>query len=325
MAMSQAERLFYIDRHIRENGGMTAQQAADHFEVSPRQIKRDIEYLRDRLGAPLQWVQARNRYEYAETWNHLAFGDERTFLAFAFIRAILSGFQYIPVVSEHVLEILKEHIPRAYAGIADKVRYELPQMEAIQGDVAQVLCQALLGKRWVAIEYTDAKGKTGTREIAPLRLINYGGKWYCAAFDALRQELRTFSLGRISTIQLSQATLGLDIPEADIETFLTSSYGIFKGKQQGTATLRFFGGAARSVKEQQWHPDQVLTVVDAAPEAGFQGEAPVVELTLPVHDWTELLGRALRCGRNCDVLHPAEFREAWKKEIRAMADRALLY
>ncbi len=40
--MSQTERIFYIDRMIREHGGVSARQMCDKFEVSSRQAKRDI-------------------------------------------------------------------------------------------------------------------------------------------------------------------------------------------------------------------------------------------------------------------------------------------
>jgi len=41
-------------------------------------------------------------------------------------------------------------------------------------------------------------------------------------------------------------------------------------------------------------------------------------MSLPVHDWTELLGRALRCGANCEVIGPPEFRTRWSEEIGKM-------
>ena len=84
----------------------------------------------------------------------------------------------------------------------------------------------------------------------------------------------------------------------------------------GTATLRFFGGAARAVKIQQWHRDQQII------PAAEVSDPDALDLSLPVHDWTEILGRALRCGSNCEVLGPPEFRALWKEEIRKMGKRA---
>jgi DeoR/GlpR family transcriptional regulator of sugar metabolism len=51
--MSQFERISYIDRAIHERGAVTTREVATHFENSERQIKRDIEYMRDRIGMSL--------------------------------------------------------------------------------------------------------------------------------------------------------------------------------------------------------------------------------------------------------------------------------
>ena len=314
--MSQTERIFYIDRMIREHGGVSARQICDKFEVSSRQAKRDIEYLRERLDAPIVWSHRRLRYEYSETWNGLRFADETSFFAFAFLRAILDRYAYVPVVSEETTKLLKEKIGGRYISISDKVRYELPDMETIDGEVAFTMCQALLNNSALDISYIDAKGESSQRRIIPLRLINYAGKWYCIAFDSKSMELRTFSISRMDNVRAAGAP-DFAIPSDDaIESYISSSYGIFKGEVLGIATLRFFGGAARAIRIQQWHKDQII---DPVPDAT---DPDAIDLSLPVHNWTEILGRALRCGSNCEVLGPPEFRKLWEEEIRKMGKRA---
>jgi len=84
---------------------------------------------------------------------------------------------------------------------------------------------------------------------------------------------------------ISKANLPSD---EEIDSFLSSSYGSFKGEPIGRARLQFYGGAARAVREQLWHREQELS--DATAADGSQA----LDMSLPVHDWTELLGRALR-------------------------------
>lgn len=327
--MSQTERIFHIDRAIREDGGITIHEIAGHFEISPRQAKRDIEYMRDRLEAPIVWSQERLRYEYSSTWESLRAADEKSLFAFAFLSSILTKYSYVPIVSEDIIAILREKIGGRYSGIADKVRYELPDLESIDGEVAYALCEALAGKSWLCIGYIDAKGGRSERSIVPARLLNYAGKWYCVALDSRSGELRTFSVARIDAGEKGSATqqaLRDTLPEsakggrpslpseAEIDRYVSSSYGIFKGEPIGLATLRFYGGAARAVRDQVWHRDQTLMPVSEA-----RDDAQAIDLSLPVHDWTELLGRALRCGANCEVLSPSEFRARWIEEIGRMS------
>jgi predicted DNA-binding transcriptional regulator YafY len=340
--MSQTERIFYIDREIRETGGVSVACVAARFEVCGRQVKRDIEYMRDRLGAPIVWSAARRRYEYSQAWDSLSGADEKSLLSLAFLKSILAQYAYIPVLSKELIALIEARMPTRYAAIADKVQYELPDLERIEDSVAFALCRALLEAVPLSIDYVDAKGARSARSILPVRLVNYSGKWYCAALDSKTGELRTFAVSRIAIAapadagpagaagQASEAPGSLESPalepiskaslpsEEAIDSFLSSSYGIFKGEPIGRATLRFYGGAARAVREQLWHRDQKLSNA-TAPDG-----SPALDMSIPVHDWTELLGRALRCGANCEVIGPPEFRARWAEEIakmRALAEK----
>lgn len=315
--MSQTERIYYIDRAIRGHGSIDVSTIVSRFEICSRQAKRDIEYMRDRLGAPIVWIAEHRRYEYASSWESLRFADEKSFLTFAFIKAMLTEYQYVPVISNDILALLQEKIAGCYAGIAEKVSYELPDMESIDGDIAYALCQALSQPGKLEIAYTDSKGTESERGIVPLRLVNYAGKWYCVALDSKSGEMRTFAISRIRHAKIAQPFKKIILPPDDeIERYLSSSYGIFKGDSIGRATLRFYGGAARAVREQVWHRDQTAIYV-SLPDG-----SEVLDLTLPVHDWTELLGRALRCGGNCEVVAPGEFRARWREEIGRMGELA---
>jgi len=335
--VSQTERIFYIDREIRESGGVPVASVAAHFEVCGRQVKRDIEYMRDRLGAPIVWAAGRRRYEYSQAWNSLRGADEKSLLSLAFLKSILAQYAYIPVLSKELIALIEERTPSHYAAIANKVQYELPDLERIEDSVAFALCRALLEVAPLNIDYIDAKGEQSVRSILPVRLVNYAGKWYCAALDSKTGELRTFAVSRIELAatpargsesgapgssesstpsSISKANLPSD---EEIDSFLSSSYGIFKGEPIGRARLRFYGGAARAVREQLWHREQELSDATAA------DGSPALDMSLPVHDWTELLGRALRCGANCEVVGPPEFRARWSEEIgkmKALTDKS---
>lgn len=64
---TQSERQLDLDRQIREGKYPTVQQIAKRWEVSKRTIKRDIEFMRDRMGAPIVFDPQRRGYCYSET------------------------------------------------------------------------------------------------------------------------------------------------------------------------------------------------------------------------------------------------------------------
>lgn len=51
--MSQIERIVFINRTLEENGGVRTQQVMHEFDLSRRQVLRDIDFLRTQLKAPI--------------------------------------------------------------------------------------------------------------------------------------------------------------------------------------------------------------------------------------------------------------------------------
>lgn len=47
------------------------------------------------------------------------------------------------------------------------------------------------------------------------------------------------------------------LPDAELDEHLASSYGIFAGKANKTAVLRFTPERARWVADERWHPNQI--------------------------------------------------------------------
>ena len=58
------ERILRIHERLGNGHRLTVVSIAAEFETSPRTIKRDIELMRDRLGAPIAWDAAKHSYCY---------------------------------------------------------------------------------------------------------------------------------------------------------------------------------------------------------------------------------------------------------------------
>jgi len=63
--VSNTHRLVWIDGQILAQCYPNASLIAKHFEISRRQAARDLEYMRDSLGAPLQYCYTRRGYYYS--------------------------------------------------------------------------------------------------------------------------------------------------------------------------------------------------------------------------------------------------------------------
>ena len=64
--MPSIHRIQWFDARVRAGRYPSARSLAERFEISHRQAQRDIEYMRDSLGAPLEYVPSRRGYRYSE-------------------------------------------------------------------------------------------------------------------------------------------------------------------------------------------------------------------------------------------------------------------
>ena len=108
-----------------------------------------------------------------------------------------------------------------------------------------------------------------------------------------------FSVDRIAKPRCL-AELVYDPPSDHVAAELDSSYGIFTGKADKVAVLRFNDLAARWVAEEEWHPG-----VRSEP----QSDGGVI-LRIPYKHETELVMDILRHGPNVEVLGPASLRQS---------------
>jgi predicted DNA-binding transcriptional regulator YafY len=102
-----------------------------------------------------------------------------------------------------------------------------------------------------------------------------------------------------------------DPPAEHVSAELDSSYGIFTGKADKVAVLRFTELAARWVGEEEWHPG---VRSEPQPDGG-------VILRIPYKHDTELVMDVLRHGPNVEVLGPATLRKTVGDALVAAAKR----
>ncbi len=63
--MDRTERFYKIDNLLHVNAVVPITRFLRELEVSRATFKRDIEYMRDRLNAPIEWDRGDGGYRYA--------------------------------------------------------------------------------------------------------------------------------------------------------------------------------------------------------------------------------------------------------------------
>ena len=172
-----------------------------------------------------------------------------------------------------------------------------------------LVATALLMRKQLNIKYAGRDRDTSTeRIISPQRLVHYRDNWYIDAWCHLREQLRTFSIDRIEYTHLIN-TKSVDIDDSVLKEHFSTAYGIFSGKPNKTAVLKFNKEVARWVSEEQWHPDQ----------SGQFDIDGCYQLEIPYRDPRELILDILRFGSDVEVLKPEQLRD----EVKQKLDKAL--
>lgn len=172
-----------------------------------------------------------------------------------------------------------------------------------------LVASALLERNRLRFRYhARSSNEEHQREVSPQRLVFYRDNWYLDAFCHGRDALRTFSLDRMREVgRLNVRTHEVD--EHKLDGHLASAYGIFAGKADKTAVLRFSAHAARWVADEQWHPKQKSSWLE---DGHF-------ELHIPYGDATELMLDICRYGPDVEVVAPPSLRNAVAERLRQAA------
>ncbi|WP_303287922.1 YafY family protein [Marinobacter sp. SS8-8] len=316
--MSRFDRIYRIHDLLRNARHPVPMRVfMDALEASRNTITRDFEFLRDSLGAPIEYCRQHNGHQYAP--------DSSEFE--------LPGFWMTPtelyalLACEQLLENVQPGmITSRLAPLKDKIRHLLGEsghdaeriserihIQPIQARTAahqifDPVAEATLAGKRLTFSYSARSGTGSThRQTDPQRLLHYRSNWYLLAVCRTAGALRLFSLDRISEPRV-QGTPSAQRTIAELDGFAYASFGIFGGGPKGTAHLRFSSHAAEWVADEIWHPDQIGEHRDG----GYH-------LKVPYSDERELVMEVLRYGADVEVLGPPELRAEVVLRIRKMA------
>ena len=318
--MDRTERFHMIDQLLCNQRLVSRVQFLDTLEVSPATFKRDLEYMRDRLAAPIIWDREQRGYRYDSSE---AGADQYQLPGLWFntseIQALLSMDALLEnlqpgILSNHVkplqsrIRLLLDKGDHSVEEISKRIRILPLAAKKYLSQHFQLISQALLTRKRLRMRYySRQKDSESSREISPQRLIYYRDNWYLDSWCHWRKALRSFSVDAIKQVEMLVDT-AKDIDEAYLDNELASGYGIFSGADTDQAVLRFSPRIARWVSRELWHSLQ---------QSGYD-ESGYYILQIPYSQDTELIMDILKHGPEVEVLQPPELRRKVIDRIGAM-------
>ena len=206
------ERLAALDRAIRAGAYPNAASFARAMEVEPRTVQRDIEFLRDRLGAPLAYDARRRGFAYSDPEYRLSFldlGEDELILLFL-ARGVLSqyhGTPYAADLASACRKIAAGLAGSATEGLTDSHSFRLSSSLTQEPGLFHALDTAIRDRSHLAIRYYSASRDEETaREVDPYHLASIDGQFYLIAMCHLRGSVKMFVPGRVRSWEATGAT-----------------------------------------------------------------------------------------------------------------------
>jgi len=274
--------------------------------------------MRTHLGAPIAFDREAGGYSYASSGEHpyelpgLWFSASEL-IALLTVQQLLTEAQ--PGLLESSIAPLRnriEQILRTCHPAQDQVgkRVRILRMASRRGDSEHfpAIAGAVLKRKRLLIMYHGrSRNETTERLVSPQRIIHYRDNWYLDAWDHSKRGLRSFSVDRIKKARALDIQ-AKEIAEEKLNSHFASAYGIFAGRANKKAILRFSPERSRWVADEVWHPKQ---------KGGFENGRYVLEI--PYGDSRELVMDILKHGPEVEVLAP----ESLRVEVRDRLARSI--
>lgn len=293
---------------------------AAEWEVSRKTLQRDMDFLRDRLGAPIAYDPVKRGYYLTEpTWRlptlDLTEGE-------LFQLAVASR-----LAQQHEVTPLGP----ALASLLDKIRVALPQparvdplvvasqfsfhghpTRPVSQPIWKCLAKGVQAGQAVRIAYRSYGSKQPrVHVVEPVHLACVDGEWMLVARIRPHDDLSILAVSRVSSARAIPARF--TPPDFDAASFFSNRFGRFVGTD-GTVhhvAVRFSADASEGIRERTWHPRQSLQ----------EHRDGSVTLRFPAPALYEVQRWVMQWGSEAEVLEPPELRDAIAEDVRLMSRR----
>lgn len=312
----QHARLLFIDKKIREGSYPNTTTLSRDYEISPRTIGRDIEYMRDMLGAPVGYDTRRKGYYYTEQNFFLPAIDikESDLFAICVTEKALRQYENTPLYSRlsAIFDKLKENLPDSVrvntSWIDTQYTFMHESFTFIKPEIWETVSNSLRQHRQLEIVHRKAgASEPVTRVVEPYHIVNFRGEWYLVGHCRRRGAVLRFALSRIQSAVLLNTSYAIPA-DFNFNSFIGSSFGIMTEETEYTVKISFSAELAPYITERQWHHSQRIE----------QREDGSVVISFGTNSLFEVKRWVLSWGAGATVLEPLRLCDMVLKDIESL-------
>lgn len=314
------ERMMRMHARLKAGRYPNCRKLADELEVSSKTVQRDIDFMRYRLGLPIEYDQLHFGFYYTEpvsSFPNIEISEGELVALYVGQKALAQykGTSFEAPLSTAFRKItdgLRDTLSVTWSDLDSAISFRSTGRTVADVRVFEQLSHAVFKQVEVRFEYKKPGAtRYEQRYVQPYHLGCVENLWYLFAFDMDRAELRTFALPRIRNVRASKTRFRRPV-DFSIGRYLEQSFGVFARPTKTKHTIRivFDAFAAPRIEERQWHPSQRIK----------QLRNGAVELSLTLGTLEEIERWILSWGSHAQVQAPVELKQRIAKTASDLAD-----
>jgi predicted DNA-binding transcriptional regulator YafY len=207
-----ASRLLELLELLQTQPLTTGRELADRLAIDRRTVRRYVATLQD-LGIPVEGergVGGGYRLRPGYRLPPLMLGDDEAIaVVLGLIAAGRQGLEAADGALAKIHRVLPDALRRRVEALETTLGFTMPPTAGapVAGETVLLLADAIRRRRRVLARYRSFEGEETDRELSPHGLVVHSGRWYLAAHDHGRRDLRTFRVDRMSRLSAGERSL----------------------------------------------------------------------------------------------------------------------
>lgn len=258
------ERMMRIHEELQANTLPNCSKLAAKLEVSTKTVMRDLEFMRDRLGLPVEYDERIYAYRYSYPVKnfptvHISEGE---LLALLVAQRALEQYKGTPYHDQlaHAFEKLsgglRDRVSFTPSDGLKNVSFHHAGLAKADMKIFEKLSRGVAESFEVEFTYLKPKARNPeSRRVRPYHLANRENSWYLVGFDLEKNALRHFAVTRIQSLTVTKERFERP-PDFSPEKHFEKAFGAFVGSGNHEVVVNFSAEAAHRVRERFWHESQ---------------------------------------------------------------------
>src|SRR3954462_3909664 len=229
------ERMMRLHSALKARQFPNCQKIATELEVSAKTIQRDIDFMRYRLGLPIDYHPQEFGFYYTEPVTGFPNIEvsEGEITALLVAQKALAQYKGTPFEQplhsafRKLTDGLKDRVSFSWHDLEDAISFRSAGASISDLELFETVSKAVLRQVELEFEYRKlTSSEYEPRKVRPYHLGCLENQWYLFAEDLDRAQLRTFALPRMLNVSLTTRSFRRPA-DFSITKILSGSFGVF--------------------------------------------------------------------------------------------------